>query len=149
MNTRKLIVAWAPVAVWMGVIFAVSSRSSLPRLSDPIADTFLKKGGHIAEYAILAGLCRRAIHQTANTRYPTILAFAVTVLYAISDEWHQSFVPGRNSQSTDALIDASGALISLAALYLWGRNKSGADGAQNPAPDVATSPASRRDPEVT
>lgn len=133
-NIRKLITAWGPVVVWMGVIFTVSSRSSLPSLPDAAADTLFKKGGHLTEYAILAGLCWRALRLTTRARYPGIWAFAIAVLYAASDEWHQLFVPGRNGQPLDVLLDSSGALITLAALQVWERSEESAT--KTSAPDT-------------
>jgi VanZ family protein len=41
------------------------------------------------------------------------LAFILTVLYAISDEWHQFYVPGRYSDVRDVMVDALGALAAL------------------------------------
>lgn len=148
MKTRKIIVSWGPVVVWMGVIFALSSQPSLPRFPFVVPDKVFKKSGHFVEYAILAGLCWRALRQTGRTRYPAIWAFVITVLYATSDEWHQTFVPGRNGRPLDVLIDAAGALTSLTALHLWKRSQSGAGSARRPAPDQAASPASTRDPEI-
>ena len=64
------------------------------------------KGWHMAEFALLALLIRRA-----GARAP--LAFALTLAWAILDEWHQSFVPRRGGLATDVLIDAAGAALAL------------------------------------
>ncbi|MBS1251108.1 MAG: hypothetical protein MAG451_00138 [Anaerolineales bacterium] len=149
MKNRKLLVAWGPVAVWMGVIFWLSSRSTLPKLPGLVPDQLAKKGGHVVEYAILAGLLWRALRHTTQTRYPAISAFGLTVLYATSDEWHQTFVPGRNGQLLDVLIDSGGTMLSLTILEWWRRSRSGAGSARQPAPDQATRPVDVRDPENT
>ena len=75
-----------PVLVWCGVIFWFSS---VPHLSTGLGtwDLVLRKRAHLAEYAILMMLLLRA-------RIPVWLAFLLGVLYASSDEWHQTFVGG-------------------------------------------------------
>lgn len=148
MTTRKIITAWAPVVVWMAIIFVLSSRSTLPTFSFLVPDKVAEKGGHVVEYAILAGFVWRALRQTTQTKYPAVWAFAITVLYAVSDEWHQTYVPGRNGRSLDVLIDGAGTLASLTVLEEWRRNRSGAGSARRPAPDQAGRPAGVRDPEI-
>lgn len=69
----------------------------------------LRKIAHVAEYAVLGALLARA---TARAN----LAFALGTLYAISDEIHQSFVPGRAGSPLDVAIDAVGVTIGVA---LW------------------------------
>jgi VanZ family protein len=98
---------WLPVLVWAGVIFAFSS---VPHLSTGLGtwDYVLRKGAHMTEYAILALLVLRAAGSYA-------WAFALTVGYAASDEFHQTFVRGRHGSPVDVGIDAVGALLGLAA----------------------------------
>jgi len=104
---------WIPVVVWMGVIFALSAQPQLPSPPSPFWDKILEKGGHTFEYAVLASLLWLAVGQ----RRP-LLAWVVAVVYAISDEYHQSFVPGRDPDPVDALFDAAGAALAL--LAWWG-----------------------------
>jgi VanZ family protein len=103
----------------MALIFIVSSRSQPPGPADPALDFIWKKSVHAMSYALLAALIRRAI---AASSQATQWAFVLTLLYAISDEFHQSFVPGRTARATDVLIDMAGATISLGAL--WFRHRS-------------------------
>jgi VanZ family protein len=104
---------WIPVLVWATVIFAFSS---IPSLSTHLGtwDLLLRKAAHLTEYAILAVLLRRASGSSA-------WAFGLTVAYAASDEWHQTFVRGRHGSPIDAGIDAVGALLGLWALKAWRR----------------------------
>jgi VanZ family protein len=97
---------WLPVVVWAGVIFALSS---IPSLSTHLGtwDLILRKAAHMAEYAILAVLLRRA---TGSTWW----AFGLAVAYAATDEFHQTFVRGRHGTPVDVGIDAIGALLGLA-----------------------------------
>lgn len=99
---------WLPVLVWAGLIFALSS---VPDLGTGLGgwDLVLRKIAHTAEYAILGALLVRATGRAG-------LAFALGTLYAISDEIHQSFVPGRLGSSFDVAIDAVGVAIGVA---LW------------------------------
>jgi VanZ family protein len=114
---------WIPVVAWMGVIFALSAQPHLPSPPSPFLDKILEKGGHTLEYAVLASLLWLAMGQ----RRP-VLAWAVAVIYAISDEYHQSFVPGRTPDPVDALFDAMGAALALLAwwgLLRWRRSRGG------------------------
>lgn len=99
----------------MAVIFWFSDQPS-----DTIADfgpwdLLVKKGAHIIGYAGLA-----VAAYIATGRY--WLAWLIAVLYAASDEYHQTFIPGRNGTAVDVLIDAVGAAVGLFVLWLiWGR----------------------------
>jgi VanZ family protein len=106
-TTSRTLTHWLPVALWAAVIFALSS---IPSLSSGLGswDLFLRKGAHLTEYAILALLLSRALQREMP-------AFALGVLYAISDEFHQSFVRGRHAAPLDVAIDSIGLLIGLTA----------------------------------
>ena len=97
---------WLPVLVWAAVIFAFSS---VPDLGTGLGgwDLLLRKLAHTAEYALLGALFVRAIGRSS-------LAFTLTVLYAASDEIHQTFVEGRVGAVHDVAIDAIGAAIGIA-----------------------------------
>lgn len=107
---------WLMVAGWMALIFFLSSQPQLPSPPDPLADLIFKKGAHFTVYAVLAVLLLRAL---PPGRWVWSVAWALAVLYAASDEWHQSFVPGRHPQPTDVLIDAAGATAGLLLLWWW------------------------------
>ncbi len=99
---------WAPVVLWAAVIFAFSS---VPNLGTGLGiwDLVLRKLAHLVEYAILGLSLSRAVAAAP--------AFALGVLYAVSDEVHQSFVEGRNGSPWDVAIDAAG--VGLAVLAWW------------------------------
>lgn len=104
--------AWILPVGWMGIIFYLSHQSSLPGLPDGIADLILKKSAHASAYAILMGLWWFALQAfSISDRGVLWAALGLTLLYAISDEWHQTLIPGRNGQLADVLIDFSGALL--------------------------------------
>jgi len=116
---------WLPPVLWMGLIFIVSAQPTLPRHPDDLFDTILKKAAHMMEYGTLAFLLWRALSRGRGTLLwsPLVTAFLVSVLYAVSDEYHQTFVPGRNGTPVDVGIDAVGALVAL--LVLGGLGKKG------------------------
>jgi VanZ family protein len=100
---RFLVLALA----WMTLIFWFSSQSVLASLPDSLLDAVFKKSAHMMAYAVLWALWWLA------TGRRTWLALAITVGYAVSDEFHQTFVPGRNGWWVDVLIDTTGALLAI------------------------------------
>src|SRR4051812_37802817 len=73
---------------------------------------------HFCEYAILATLWFWALFPHLGARNAALAAWLICVAYAISDEWHQSFVPDRDSDPVDVVVDACGA-AAAAGLSLW------------------------------
>lgn len=135
MKVPRFVSKWMPVIAWMLLIFIGSSdalsaehtsRFIVPflRWLDPqisfatIAAVHLaiRKLGHLTEYGILAVLLWRALRGTLLSRTTWILAgcaFVVAALFAVSDEFHQSFVPTRTASPHDVLIDCIGAFAAL------------------------------------
>jgi VanZ family protein len=105
MVRSRLLTVWLPVVVWAAVIFTFSS---IPSLSTGLGtwDTVLRKGAHLAEYAVLGGLLYRALG-----REP--FALAVGLAYAATDELHQYFVRGRHASPVDVAIDAVGVAVGM------------------------------------
>ena len=104
---RNLVWYWLPPLAWMGIIFYLSAQPKLPALPEPMLDLVLKKGTHFTVYAVLAFLWWRALSRGRMADRAALgLAFAIAVLYAMSDEFHQRFVPGRCPGLSDVLIDA-------------------------------------------
>ena len=106
----KIFKLWLPVIIWAGIIFWLSS---IPNLKTNLEyDFILRKMAHITEYFILTFLLYGAFKGSFNMNaacffiYPDSLSF----LYALSDEFHQSFVPGRSAALRDVLIDTIGIL---------------------------------------
>jgi VanZ family protein len=96
-------------------LFSAGSAVQMPEL---FLETVVNKGGHMIGYGMLA-LAFWRMFEFKGDRF--LLAWLLAVLYALTDEYHQSFVPGRHPSLFDALVfDALGALIALwlAALYL-------------------------------
>ncbi len=100
-----MIKRFLPSFLWMVVIFYFSSRSTVNFVSDqPTLRFFLLKSFHVIEYSVLTFLLYFGFKKF---KYTIIFAY----LYAISDEIHQYFVPGRSSRFVDTLIDLGGILI--------------------------------------
>ncbi len=86
---------------------------------------FIVKGWHVTEFAILMVLATMAIDAFSGHRKirNLIIAAALCVLYAASDEWHQTFVPKRGGIFSDVLIDCGGIAIAFFFLYRKRRPK--------------------------
>ncbi len=98
----------------MTIIFFLSGREST-QVSDEFTVNFVFfKTLHVIEYAILYLLSFRAVKNTLGGKRIQLftLAFIITVLYALSDEIHQTFVPTREGKLRDVIIDALGATLS-------------------------------------
>jgi VanZ family protein len=102
---------WLPPLVWMAIIFAFSARHGGGHL--PAAEIVLRKLGHVTGYLILTLFGVRALRRSGVASAVPVAA-AAALAYAASDEWHQSFVPGRTATPRDVAIDAVG--IALAAV---------------------------------
>jgi VanZ family protein len=92
----------------MGLIFYLSAQSSV----GPELPAFTRVIAHFSEYALLAALWRWALHPFLGAR-ATAAAAAISILYAIGDEIHQGFVPGRDSDPVDVLVDCCGIAFGL------------------------------------
>ena len=100
---------WLAVVFWTAAIFAFSAVSSLASPFEPLHDFILRKLAHIGEYMILTALLFWALRgHIARNSYALLIAAVMAVLYAFSDEWHQTFVPGREGSLLDVGIDALG-----------------------------------------
>ncbi len=112
----KTLLRWLPAVAVMAAIFVVSSTpgSDLPRFG--VLDVIVKKGGHMLGYALLALTFWYGLRFDRRRWW---LALLLAVLYALTDEFHQSFVPGRHPSWIDVLaFDGIGAAIALA-LASW------------------------------
>lgn len=143
---RAFLKYWLPVLLWMALIFTASSdANSFARSSRILApllhwlfpqmrqDTvslivlIARKSAHLTEYAVLALLLWRAVrkpakHQARPWNWPEArLALLSVALYAASDEFHQQFVPSRDSAVHDVFIDTAGGAAGLFVLWIIGR----------------------------
>lgn len=107
---------WGPVLVWAAAIFAASSRSDTG-LAGRIPDWLT----HGIAYGVLSLLLARALAGGFGAPLATgtaVLAVALATAYGVSDELHQSFVPGRDASAADVLKDLAGAAVGAGAYRL-------------------------------
>lgn len=124
---KKFFKYWIPVIIWAGFIFWLSS---IPNLKSGLEqDLILRKIAHIFEYALLTFLLYRAIRPEADQYKPgkqertaflkaLLLAIIIAFLYALSDEFHQTFIFGRKGRIEDVGIDSIGILITSFLCYI-------------------------------
>ena len=133
MNFRELLKAWLPVALWMALMFFGStdlmSAEHTSRFLTPFlrwlnpaispeaiaqAHFFVRKAAHVTEYAILTGLLFRALRGPLDGFWRrAALALFPALLFAATDEWHQSFITSRTASLGDVCIDALGAIAGI------------------------------------
>ena len=115
---------WRVAAVmWMALIFALSSALFAPKMSfDATLDFFgainyfVRKGAHAGEFAILTWLLLRSLYpRPFALDKARLYGVMIALIYAASDEYHQSFVPLRSGQASDVLFDAIG-IVAVAYL---------------------------------
>lgn len=140
---RAFLTSWAPVLVWMLVIFGASadshsyehsSRIVIPLLRwlfphMPLWEMehihhFLRKCCHVIEYAIFGFLIFRAFHYSRNPLPPWSWprvggALLFVFVYAASDEFHQRFVPTRTPRVLDVCIDTAGGALGIGVAWLF------------------------------
>jgi VanZ family protein len=110
---------WLPALCWMALIFFLSSLQGSSLSDFGSFDFFVKKGAHVTEYAILYLLLFRAFFTVMTSRKTLIVSAIIGVLYAISDEYHQSFVPLRDGRVRDVAINSIGIFL----MYLFLRHR--------------------------
>lgn len=97
----------------MALVFVLSSR---PHLGTGLGvwDTILRKGAHMTAFGLIWFLWWRAFRYRLG-----VIAALVTVTYAISDEIHQRYVPGRNGAVRDVMFDAAGMALAILIARRW------------------------------
>lgn len=138
---KKFIVYWLPVILWMGTIFWMSTGMFAPEHTSRYIVPFLRflfpsllpqdllmihgvirKSGHVIEYFILGLLLFRAFRSGSSRVWRprwAICAILGVVLYAVTDEYHQSFTDERMASLMDVGIDSAGGILSQISIMLW------------------------------
>ncbi|PJA87116.1 MAG: hypothetical protein CO141_01125 [Candidatus Moranbacteria bacterium CG_4_9_14_3_um_filter_42_9] len=117
---------WLAAAAWMAVIFFLSSVRGSGYQSPSTFYFIERKSFHVIEYFILLILFHKAL--SWDFKYEKALAFSavLALIYGISDEWHQTFVFGRDGTIRDVAIDLTGilaALIFISFITKWKKRK--------------------------
>lgn len=108
---KKLGLRWLPALGMMAAIFILSSTPGAALDSVGLGPWQPRKTLHMLGYALLAASFLFALGWPSVSRPGW--AWALSALYAVSDEFHQLFVPGRGSSPLDVVIDSLGALLGL------------------------------------
>ena len=138
---RGRIARYAPLILWIGVIFYLSSSqgamSNTSRFIRPLLEWlfplapeetlqiyhgYIRKFAHFSEYAALAFLASRAFRSSSTElvrKYWSVFALGLVVLIASIDEYNQSFNVLRTSSMYDVLLDVSGGLTIILLLWLF------------------------------
>ena len=144
MFKNKKIISWTLLISWMCFIFFMShqpgnvssNQSDLVlkifsfigiELNDyfgEVATFIVRKTAHFSEYFILYLLSYNVFRCYIKNKKYSIYLILFVALYAISDEFHQSFIPGRGPAIRDVLIDTSGGAFAYITMNLFARFKS-------------------------
>ena len=138
---RGRIIRYAPLILWLAVVFinssTVGATNNTSRIIRPLlewlfssADAatldlyhgYIRKLAHFTEYAVLAFFASRAFwlsSQMILRKFWFVWAFLFIVLVASADEYNQSFNEARTGSIYDVLIDISGGLFAVAAFYIF------------------------------
>lgn len=148
MNQKKTAVLILVVCLWMLFIFSFSAQPdgqtnqlslrvtqkmidlkilALPDTMAPqsyllLANRYIRKVAHFSLFMVLGFIVSQGIRlRVKNPVLVFVFALLLCCIYAISDEWHQMFVPGRNAEWTDVLIDSAGAFLGILLSSMWSR----------------------------
>lgn len=115
----------AAAAAWMTFISYQSSQpnpfESLPGVAldkGPVQGELLSNLAHLFSFGLLAVLLRWGLGRVVGKPWAFGVAFALTALFAIGDEVHQRFTPGRASSAADVGVDVAGAVAALGLSWL-------------------------------
>lgn len=112
---KTFVMRWGPALVMMAIIFVASSFSKAEVPDFGGSDWLVKKSGHLIGYGLLALSYLRGLANGAPpTRRQMVWAVVLAGLYGVTDEFHQSFVPGRGAGWTDVMVDVLGAGMAVA-----------------------------------
>ena len=143
---KRNVLAWSMVVVWMGVIFFFSAQpgDTSGALSGGVTawvfgvvdwmtpfmtldfesfHSFVRKAAHFFVYAVLGLLMLRALVLSGDdevfAKRQVVWAWVLSTVYAVFDEVHQLFVPGRSGEVSDVVLDSAGAVAGIAVYVVW------------------------------
>lgn len=142
---KKIIIAASLVIVWMGMIFVLSEMNSnesnsktkdivlkiigekemkndVSAMEDTTLDNanfIFRKCAHATVYLVLSFFVCNLFYQLKKKKFSNnyLISVILCLLYAILDEYHQTFIIGRNGNYYDVIIDLMGAIIGSVVFY--------------------------------
>lgn len=115
---RRILLYWLPVVVWVGVIFLFSANPTTRASEIRWQDFIVKKTAHMVVYAILSLLIYRALKTGGmEIRKAGYYSIFFSIIYGFTDEFHQSFTPGREPTFRDVAFDATGSILAI--YFVW------------------------------
>lgn len=141
---KKKIIWWSLIVIWCGFIFFQSNQpgeiSSMQsnifvvlvdkmltplfgRWNTEMYSFFIRKTAHFTEYFILGLLLYRGFYSPLKQKNAFLISFLMGLLYAVSDEIHQYFIPGRAMKAFDVFIDSLGVISGLSLSYIVNNKK--------------------------
>ena len=144
-SLARFLSRWVPLVLWMGFIsfassveFSAANTSRIigplvlwlfPNTSPPSLELIhwcVRKLAHLSEYALMGILAARAFRTSPRRLFHRrwfLISICLIVVYALLDEYHQSFVPSRTASIFDSLIDTIGGLVALFVIWLRSETK--------------------------
>ena len=136
---KKKTLRWVLVIAWMIFIFIMSNQPAevssqqsdlvvrllaivgidMDSYFGDLATFIIRKSAHMMEYFILFILWYRVLVLYVDNKKAKLYALGLVFLYASSDEFHQTFVPGRSGEFKDVMIDTCGGVISLIVTIIY------------------------------
>lgn len=140
-DKSKKIIRWCLFIGWMIFIFYMSHQSgdksseqsefvlyifnllglNLDSYLGDLATLIIRKGAHFTEYFILFILAYNVVSLYVSNKKARIYSIIIVFLYACSDEFHQSFIPGRGPAFKDVMIDTSGGILGYICVSIYNK----------------------------
>jgi VanZ family protein len=124
-DAKRLVSLLLPPLAVMAMIFVLSAQTSDSH-DRALWEVLLRKLAHVTEYTVLTLVWLRAVASLLPTATPASVygvAAALSLAYAASDEFHQTFVAGRSGRPVDVLIDAIGVVLACVLTQRYARRR--------------------------
>jgi VanZ family protein len=120
MNKKfKFFASWILVFMWAGLIFWSSSVDFTGGNSGQGGSDTLPITAHLVEYLVLTTLLTVALRSSGvSKKRAIVMAFLLSIIYGITDEWHQYFTPNREPHFSDWLLDVAASFIVFS-VFSW------------------------------
>jgi VanZ family protein len=131
LRNKFVFLRYIPLIIVSGGIIYLSSRPGLKSDFTPAIDYALRKGAHVLEYFLLFhtlwfAFVGSSFFRMSQSRFITVSAMVISVsmVFALSDEYHQIFVSGRTAKPLDIVFDALGVFAGYVLVSIFWRGKS-------------------------